>query len=359
MQKLFSLLWATLVFTACSGAPDPTCDKSALDHAPAISGVIYLDGDGSDASLHECGYDRSDTYLAEIEVDLIGESGDQTFTSCQDGYFGFGKLDPGLYLVWPKLGPDALTTTSNRPKRTIEAIREGALTLVAFGDSLPVEGDQERFPERMASRLGALAQVELHNVARSGSTSQDWLPDGWMFQEQLVPVLAEADLVVVSLGGNDILYWADDRFSSGDFAEIEAEFQAELDRILDNLLTILHAVREHNPRVDIAFLLYPNYAITNRWAEWLGPLQDFVIDLLGNGLRNMRASLEPAEDLLLIDMFGAVETSGLDLDELLADELHFNDAGHDFVADQALLALGAARIGPGAFGAEKTFGIAP
>jgi hypothetical protein len=61
---------------------DPACDKSALDHAPAIKGVIYLDGDGSDASQHECGYDRSDTYQAGIEVSLIGVVSLGATTSC-------------------------------------------------------------------------------------------------------------------------------------------------------------------------------------------------------------------------------------------------------------------------------------
>lgn len=350
----------SLFLSACgSSGGGPDCDHGEADRTPAISGRIYTDHDLSDTSLYDSGYKRGDAYRAGVQVDLLGGAAERTFTSCDDGFFAFGDLAEGLFLVAPRLEPDAVVTTRNRPRRLPEAVREGSVTMVAFGDSLPVVHESVRFPELAAERLSALAQVSLNNVAVGGTTSQDWLPGTQLFDQVLVPVLPGADLIVMSLGGNDILYFAEETMETGEFSDILDNFDAELDGILARLLIILHAIREHNPDADVVYLLYPNYAVTDAWAEWLGALQDFVIDLLADGIARMRSELDPNEHLLVIDLFGAVPASGRDLNDLLIDELHFNDAGHDFIADELLKTLGAARAGASPLGLEPIYGVAP
>ncbi len=361
MRRPGSLLWLAAVCstTACGsgGSAAPECDRSWAERPPTVSGRIYLDGDGSDDSLYACGYDRADRYLEGLEVVLRSRDGQWTHTTCHDGSFGFGGLDAGLYQVEPRLDAGALVTTANRPTRLSAVLDAGRLQLLAFGDSLPVEGDAVRFPERLAERLGDLVTVELDNVAVGGSTSEDWLPDGWYYGERIEPLIEQADLVLVSLGGNDILEWADAKFSAGDFADIEDEFDALLDRVLANMLTIVHALRQRNPGVDVLYLVYPNYAVSQRWAEWVGPFQDYVSDMLAAGIERMRAEIAPAERIGLIDIHGAVQARELALDPLLADELHFNAAGHALVADEALKALAIARVGAEPLGGELTFGV--
>ncbi len=361
MLRLGSLLWLAALggASACgSGAPaEPECDRSWAERPPSVSGRIYRDGDGSDDSLYACGYDRADRYLDGLAVVLRGRAGQWSSTTCHDGSFGFGGLDAGLYQVHPRLAAGALVTTANRPTRLPAALDAGRLHVLALGDSLPVEGDAVRFPERLAERLEALAAVTLDNVAVGGSTSADWLPDGWYFGERVEPLIEQADLVLVSLGGNDILEWADAKFSAGEFSDIEAEFDALLDAVLDNVLTIVHALRQRNPDVDVLYLVYPNYAVSQRWAEWVGPFQDYVSDMLAAGIERMRAEIAPAERIGLIDIYGAVAARELALDPLLADELHFNASGHALVADEALKALGIARIGAEPLGSELTFGV--
>lgn len=361
MLRIGFLLWLAALggASACGsgGLAEPECDRSWSERPPAVSGHIYRDGDGSDDSLYACGYDRADRYLEGLEVGLRGRNGQWSTTTCHDGSFGFGGLEAGLYQVQPRLAAGALVTTANRPTRLPAALDAGHLHVLAIGDSLPVEGDAVRFPERLAERLEALAAVTLDNVAVGGSTSEDWLPDGRYFDERIEPLIAQADLVLVSLGGNDILEWADAKFSAGDFDDIEAEFDALLAAVLDNVLTIVHALRRHNPDVDVLYLVYPNYAVSQRWAEWVGPFQDYVSDMLAAGIERMRAEIAPAERIGLIDIYGAVTERELALDPLLADELHFNAAGHALVADEALKTLAIARIGAEPLGTELTFGV--
>jgi len=348
-----------LVLAACGGPGGPECDHSEADRTPSIAGRIYTDSDASDTSLYDSGYKRGDVYRGGELISLLGGPTERTFTSCDDGFFAFGDLAEGLYLVVPELAPEAVVTTRNRPRRLPAAVREGAVAMVAFGDSLPVVHETVRFPELAAERLSALATVSLDNVAVGGTTSEEWLPGTHLFDDVLLPVLPAADVVIVSLGGNDILYFAEETMETGEFSDILENFDAELDGILERLLTIRRAISEHNPDADVVYLLYPNYAVTDAWAEWLGAFQDFVIDLLDDGIQRMRAELDPAEQILMIDLYAAVPASGADLSDLLIDELHFNDAGHDFIAEELLKTLGAARVGERPLGREPVYGVAP
>lgn len=355
-----ALLTLTLALTGCGqNDPQPDCDHAEADRTPSIAGRIYTDHDRSDTSLYDSGYKRGDSYRAGELVQLLGGPTERSFTSCDDGFFAFGDLAEGLYLVVPVLDPEAVVTTRNRPIRLPEAVREGAISMVAFGDSLPVVHETLLFPELAAERLSALAGVTIENVAVGGTTSEDWLPGTYLFDQVLVPLLPEADLIVVSLGGNDILYFAEETMQAGEFSDILEGFEAELDGILARLVIILHAIRERNPDADVVYLLYPNYATSDAWAEWLGAFQDFVIDLLDEGIRRMRSELDPGERIGLIDLFGALPASGLDLNDLLIDELHFNDLGHDFIADELLKSLGCARVGASGLGREPIYAIAP
>ena len=130
-----------------------------------------------------------------------------------------------------------------------------------------------------------------------------------------------------------------------------------LDEIIGRLFTIIGAVRENNPDVDIVYLLYPNYATCDGWAEMLGPFQDFIVDLFDSGILKILDSIDAIDPILLIDMYDLIIEEEMDLDIYLADELHFNDLGHSLVADEALRALGIARVGENQLGMKPHFGM--
>jgi lysophospholipase L1-like esterase len=355
------LLSSVLLVASCgqeSGEPGADCVHRSGIHSPEVNGKIYLDADHDDHSIYSGGLGRGDEPLKGNDVRLLGKSRDSVFTSCDDGFFGFGDLANGIYILQPELEPGWKVTTRNRPDSLVRAVEEGAINLVAFGDSLPVEGHSVRFPERLAEHLSPLAEVELHNKARGGTTSEDWLPGGYYF-DGLGPVLPDADVVVVSLGGNDILYFFQDMYETGDFSNLEERFDIVLDETTGRLFTIVGAVREQNPDVDIIYLLYPNYATCDGWAEMLGPFQDFIVDLFDSGILKILDSIDAIDPILLIDMYHLIIEEEKDLDIYLADELHFNALGHSLVADEALRALGIARVGENQLGLKPHFGMEP
>jgi len=332
------------------------CSHRGAIRSPEVIGKVYLDADHDDHSIYEGGLGRGDEPLAGIDVRLLGKSRDALFTSCDDGFFGFGDLANGIYIIQPALEPGYKVTTRNRPDRLVRAVVEGSLNLVAFGDSLPVVGHPVPFPERLAERLSPLVEVQLHNEAVGGTSSEDWLPGGYYF-DRLVPLLPDADVIVASMGGNDVLYFFQDTYNTGDFSDLEERFDIVMDEIIGRLFTIIGAVREHNPDVDIVFLLYPNYATCDGWTEMLGPFQDFIVDLFDSGILKILDSIDAIDPILLIDMYDLIIEEEMDLDIYLADELHFNDLGHSLVADEALRALGITRVGENQLGMKPHFGM--
>ncbi|HOX47098.1 MAG TPA: SGNH/GDSL hydrolase family protein [Myxococcota bacterium] len=364
MRTLTSLLAACLwtscgSLAGCGAEPQgETCDTSEAGRLPSVQAAVYLDGDRSDRSVYGSRRDPRDTFLKGVEVSLLGGE-ERTFTTCGYGFAAFGQVEPGLHLVTFPLAEGQWTTSRNLPQRLPGAVRAGAIRLVAIGDSLPVMGAARRFPELVAERLGELGQVTLSNLAEAGSTTEDWLPGQPNFEASRA-ALAEADLLLVSLGGNDVLYFADEKFSSGDMAGLYDGLLPFLTEVLARIRAILAAVRVDNPSVDVAWLLYPNYGRSERWGEWVGEaLQPSVVAKLDEGLTLLRDAFSPQDRILLVDVYQAwAEVPRLD--DYLIDELHFNPAGHDLVADEFLKALGGARLdGERPFGAKQSFGLSP
>jgi lysophospholipase L1-like esterase len=354
-----SLALTFLAGSGCGeGSSGETCDTSEAGRPPSVQASVYLDGDRSDRSVYGSRRDPRDTFLKGIEVSLLGGT-PRTFTTCGYGFAAFGQVEPGLHLVTFPLAEGQWTTSRNLPQHLPGAVRAGAIRLVAIGDSLPVMGAERRFPELLAERLGALGEVTLANLAEAGSTTEDWLPGQANFEGSRAE-LAAADLVLISLGGNDVLYFADEKFSSGDLAGLYEGFLPFLTEVLARIRAILGAIRADNPEVDVAWLLYPNYGRSERWRDWVGEaVQPSVVAKLDEGLSMLRDAFTTEDRVLLVDVYTAwAEVPRLD--DYLIDELHFNPTGHDLVADEFLKALGGARLdGERPFGAKQSFGLSP
>ena len=116
-----------------------------------------------------------------------------------------------------------------------------------------------------------------------------------------------------------------------------------------NVTEIIAAIREVNPDADIAYCLYADYSQASGDPIW-GLVGSFIgPDTLGDVLRTARESF-PTDmgNVLLVDLFGAAE--GLPLADYLYDQLHFNDLGHSFYAEEVFTTLGGVLIGPNPLG---------
>jgi lysophospholipase L1-like esterase len=348
-SKITSLLLALVIFV-----------PAAL-WAGSLSGSVYHDADKSSRSHYEQEIGEGDAALADIDVFLFDGADETSAMTGDDGSFEFAGLEPGSYFIDYGLGSEYLCTSRNRPLRVQDAIREGAITIVTIGDSIGVEGSDHPYPECLADHFAELAEVTLHNQARGGSRSWEWLPgsDAAYFEERLLPVLADADLVTITLGGNDLDAYVDDGppYDPMQIIQNFLDHPEYLLGMIPNVIELMEAIKAENPTCDVAYIVYPNFANSTAWQtllpSFMHPLTVSVLDIALTGVRGIVGSVE---DAVIVDMLGALY--GVWLDDYLVDEVHPSDLGHQTYADLIFETLGGAVIDgePDRIGQERMIG---
>lgn len=331
---------------------EPRCDGAPF------GGTLYLDTNASSSSLYYQPIDEEDERLGAREVWLRGADLSWKTSSCEDGAFGFDAPPNGAYLLDVERDEGWISTSSSHGASFQRAVARGEVKVVAFGDSIPAYGPTPWFPERFGRIVSALAEVEVVNVAAPGSRSYEWLPGTSFYDSRLKPHIADADVLVFSLGGNDLYAFANADLSAANIQETYDEFELLVEEIKDNIRAIVSDVRAQNPDVDIVWLLYPNYASTDQWAALAGDVISIVDRLLKRTLVNIREDLAHHEGLLLWDIFGA--TLELDLDGYLIDPLHLNERGHELYARELFKVLGGVLVEDDQIdGPTRDLGFAP
>ena len=207
------------------------------------------------------------------------------------------------------------------------------------------------FPERVRTLFEPLVDIQSINVAIGGTTSRDWLPDSNAFLTRVVPEIADADLVIITVGGNDILEYIGAIGIPNDIPAAVDGAKSVVRTVVRNVMQTIDAIREINPDADIAYCLYANYSQATGNAIW-GLLNGFLGPGTVGEILELARSYFPTDDphLILVDMYGAAE--GLPLHDYLYDELHFNDAGQSLYAEEVFETLGGVLIGPNPLGAS-------
>jgi hypothetical protein len=331
-----------------------------------VVGHIYYDEDQSDQSNYFFSYSSEvDVNLSSGEVALIGPGIERVTSVCSGGTFAFSDVGSdefgGVGLIAPVYPNDSYCTTKNCPRRLPNAIREGAVSLLTFGDSVPVVGSNVLFPAHLGATLDLLAETTSMNVAVGGTTSDQWLPGTNLFDNDLIPLVPDADVVIVSLGGNDVMQYVGEATSGGDIMGAINNLEPFVLGIMDNVLLIASEIRVANPDVDIVYCLYPNYALSQEWEAVFAQIplpgvQDLVVGLVVDALDLVRSSIGAAEDIVLVDFYGAMDKT--QLDNYLYDQLHFNEAGHVYYATEIFRALGGVKLNEGnSVGKTHVYGL--
>ncbi len=298
--------------------------------------------------------------LTQVPVTLLLPkelSARPTALSDAKGDFCFDHASERAFLLVET--PTSLHATShNHGRHTAQAIRNGSIRVLTFGDSIPAYGPQPWFPELLANHLSALADAHSVNLAVPGSTTAQWLPNTRYFNERVLPNLEHTQLIVFSLGGNDLMAFAEaiELLSPEEAIAMLDQLDAQIALITANLRAIITELRRQAPQADIAWILYPNYASSQAWGEYLGPYQPIVENLMHAKLNEIRATMAQERDLLLIDL--AAATLAMNLDALLDDPLHLNRAGHAFLADEIFVTLGGVLQGLNPRGTQRQMSFA-
>jgi len=328
-----------------------------------VTGRFYIDADESNRSPYTEGYVDGDApHVGEVTV-VGAEEGTYEVKVCSDGTYAVKGLPDGAFLIHPTIPEGRRCTTNNCPSRFAQAVADGSAVMVTFGDSVAVIGDKPLFPSRLASMLSGVATIENRNVAVPGTLSSHWLPDGRLFNNDLRPQLEDADLVIITLGGNDIMSYVNGLGIPNDIPAAIDGAKDAVRQVVSNVTQILDKIREINPTADVAYCLYPDYSQATEHPMW-GLVGAFLGEATVGDVLGIARESFPTHDnhVLMVDMFGAAD--GLPLHDYLYDELHFNTRGQIIYAEELFRTLGGVLKGASPFeggatplGLERSFGL--
>ena len=185
-------------------------------------------------------------------------------------------------------------------------------------------------------------------MAVPGSLSTQWVPGTGYFEDKVKPNVADADVIIISVGGNDITSSLDISALQNIDKAIEDTYQLVSD-IVENIRSMATEIRSINPDVDIVYCLYVDYG-TATIQPWGLASQFLPEGTITNILVSAREQVPSDEGIILADLFGASQSLMSPLDEYLYDALHFNDKGQTMYAEEVFQSLGGVLIGPSPIG---------
>ena len=345
-RAMAAVIAAVLLFAGVAGAR-------------AVNGFVYHDADNSAVSLHAQEFEPPDLGVADIDVVLFAPD-DYTVTTTEfDGSFNFGGLPAGSYCLHLNVAAAHSCTSRNRAWRLPYAVAEGRVRVVLFGDSYSVVGPHTPYPPRLRDLLDDLAQVEIDNQAVLDTGTADWLPGRTNFADRLLPAVADADVIVFTLGVQDLIdHFGTPPYELGSLLQDMASLWAFYRQLRDNLLAIVDRVHELRPEADLVWVVPPVFSDSQLWLEangqLLNDLMGMVLDVVFSFLR---VDVGKRPYVILADMKGAAP-AGEQLDGFLWDAFAFNDAGNQWLAEEVFAALGGVVIGEDDAAVSRNFGFA-
>ncbi|WP_078432879.1 SGNH/GDSL hydrolase family protein [Metabacillus halosaccharovorans] len=205
--------------------------------------------------------------------------------------------------------------------------------LVALGDSLTKgvgdESDQGGYVGRVTDMLEEekeIKEVHVDNFGIRGHKTTNLQKR--LKEENVVQALKQADVIVITIGGNDIMNVVRQNIFSLDFEPFRKE-QLNFERRLEDIFA---TIRAHNSNVPIIFVGLYNpfkYMLPNL------PEIDQIIEEWNSVSKQMIKSDENSVFVPVDDIFSSQSDQKL----LYKDEFHPNESGYTLMADRIYQAM--------------------
>ncbi len=172
--------------------------------------------------------------------------------------FAGGFVYASKQILYPKASTDSLTRTpATGTQRTVEETKE-KLNIVALGDSLTAgtgdligKGYVQRVREKLEQQMGKPVFL-LNNLAIPGYTSVQLLQD--LALKKTKDALAEADIILFTIGGNDLFEGGEGLFNGPDQNEFNPEAaEARISPGLERVGQILGNIHDANPNALVIY----------------------------------------------------------------------------------------------------------
>ncbi|WP_413309349.1 SGNH/GDSL hydrolase family protein [Bacillus sp. 1P10SD] len=207
------------------------------------------------------------------------------------------------------------------------------LTVVSAGDSLTKgigdstgSGGYLPYLESMLEKEKGIQEVDFYNFGVKGNRTTQLLKR--LQSPEMKIAIKKADLVILTIGGNDIMKVVKDHFSNLQVSD----FMKERENYKDHLTQIMEAIVQENP--DASIVLVGLYNPFSKWFSDIKEMDQIVADWNQTGqmvIANYpHAYFVPIEDVFL----NAAE------DLLYTDNFHPNNKGYELIAQRLNQTLG-------------------
>ncbi|WP_273850496.1 SGNH/GDSL hydrolase family protein [Guptibacillus spartinae] len=222
--------------------------------------------------------------------------------------------------------PEVTTTAKEqKPEETEEAVTDPDVRIVGLGDSL-TKGSGDSTDQGYIGRLAA-------NLERDTNTSilvENYAVHGrqtpklykMLEEDQTKSSLAEADLVVMSIGGNDLMKVVKEHFLD---LQIDV-FQQEQTNYVERLDAIMKRIRSINPEAPILFIGLYNPLLEN--FQSVTEIDQIVQRWNGAS----QATVEKDDHTTFVPIYELF--SSVDENLFFEDGFHPNDQGYELIARQ-------------------------
>jgi len=249
------------------------------------------------------------------------------------GFFSllsFLLLATGFFLALKPqvLAPAKAPSPSQAMKPAAPPVSNGIQKVVALGDSLTrgagdANGQGYAGLVRQELEKKFKHPISFTNLAINGQESPDLLKQ--IGQEQVKTLLAEADLILFTIGGNDLF-----KQSGGLYMMEKEKLAAATKELTANYQDILRQIRVSNPKAPIIYTsLYNPFGNTEAAAETIMPVLDW-----NSAAGQISADFSRVFVVPTYDLFQNKES-----EYLFTDHFHPNAAGYARIAERVMQAL--------------------
>ncbi|WP_042355379.1 SGNH/GDSL hydrolase family protein [Bacillus rubiinfantis] len=207
------------------------------------------------------------------------------------------------------------------------------LTVLSAGDSLTQgvgdstnKGGYLPYLETMLEKEKGINEVDFYNYGVKGNRTTQLLKR--LKSQEMQPIVQKADLIILTIGGNDIMKVVRDHFSDLKLADFMTEKEVYQHRLTEIMQTIL----SENP--DASIVLVGMYNPFSKWFSHIKEM-DEIVSLWNKAAQTVVANYPNAYFVGIDDVF--LKTND---DLLYTDHFHPNNKGYKLIAKKLSEALG-------------------
>ena len=223
-------------------------------------------------------------------------------------------------------------------------------TYVVFGDSIAAgyglyDTDMNYVADRdsiaYAGIVSRALNFDLDNFAKSGATTSDLLDV--LDRSDVLEAVANADLITVSIGGNDMIHMYDEIIPIAimyAFTQTGSRTNADIEQMYkdldDNLTVIMQTLVETNDgkgTIMLQLLYNPFYSYELPSSYNVGQLIEYYIDRINEIYQNV---YEKVDGFVLVDTKTPLNADADSFYDVTTPDIHPTAHGHELIANEIL-----------------------